>query len=74
MNAHGSPPSPAGRRLRCPDCHAPLPARPRACPRCELLLVGDTAQRLWDIDTELALLDGRRRSLRGERASVVERL
>ncbi|MFD6949345.1 hypothetical protein A6A08_12665 [Nocardiopsis sp. TSRI0078] len=71
MNVHGSPPSPAGPEPRCPDCHAPLPVRPRSCPRCGLLLVGDTAQRLWRIDSEIALLDGRRQQLHGERAAVV---
>ncbi|PDP85165.1 hypothetical protein CQJ94_24530 [Glycomyces fuscus] len=71
MNVHGSPPSPAGPRLRCPDCRAPLPARPRSCRRCGLLLVGGTAQRLWHIDTEIALLNSRKRSLREERAAVV---
>ncbi|NKY99897.1 SCO7613 C-terminal domain-containing membrane protein [Nocardiopsis alborubida] len=71
MNVHGSPPSPAGPRLRCPDCHATLPALPRACQRCGLLLVGSTAQRLWHIDTEIALLDSRKRSLSEERAAVV---
>ncbi|WP_047867860.1 SCO7613 C-terminal domain-containing membrane protein [Nocardiopsis sp. RV163] len=71
MNHHGSPPSPAGPRLRCPDCRAPLPAPPRNCQRCGLLLVGATAQRLWHIDTELALLNSRERHLREERAAVV---
>ncbi|WP_150252740.1 SCO7613 C-terminal domain-containing membrane protein [Nocardiopsis deserti] len=71
MNVHGSPPSPAGPGLRCPDCRAPLPARPRTCQRCGLLLVGSTAQRLWHIDTEIALLDSRKRNLSEERAAVV---
>jgi hypothetical protein len=71
MNVHGSPPSPAGPRLSCPDCRAPLPARPRSCQRCGLLLVGATAQRLWHIDTEIALLNSRERHLREERAAVV---
>ncbi|WP_019608587.1 SCO7613 C-terminal domain-containing membrane protein [Nocardiopsis sp. CNS-639] len=71
MNVHGSPPSPAGPRLKCPDCRAPLAARPRSCQRCGLLLVGATAQRLWHIDTEIALLNSRERHLREERAAVV---
>ncbi len=71
MNVHGSPPSPAGPRLRCPDCRAPLHAPPRNCRRCGLLLVGATAQRLWHIDTEIALLNSRERHLREERAAVV---
>ncbi|MEU1898877.1 hypothetical protein ABZ512_10885 [Nocardiopsis dassonvillei] len=71
MNVHGSPPSPAGPRLSCPDCRAPLAAQPRSCQRCGLLLVGATAQRLWHIDTEIALLNSRERHLREERAAVV---
>ncbi|MFE1401280.1 SCO7613 C-terminal domain-containing membrane protein [Nocardiopsis dassonvillei] len=71
MNVHGSPPSPAGPRLSCPDCRAPLAAQPRSCRRCGLLLVGATAQRLWHIDTEIALLNSRERHLREERAAVV---
>ncbi|NYH53555.1 hypothetical protein HNR06_003144 [Nocardiopsis arvandica] len=74
MNVHGSPPSPEGPRPGCPDCRAPLPVRPRACPRCGLLLVGGTAQRLWRIDSEIAVLDSRRQELYGERAAVVELL
>ncbi|QUX28506.1 hypothetical protein KGD83_25290 [Nocardiopsis akebiae] len=71
MNVHGSPPSPEDPRLRCPDCRVPLPAAPRTCQRCGLLLVGVTAQRLWRIDTEISLLNSRERHLREERAAVV---
>ncbi|MEE2042208.1 hypothetical protein Q7689_02050, partial [Nocardiopsis tropica] len=74
MNAPGSPPSPAGPRLHCPDCRAPLPAGVRACPRCGLALVGDTARRLWLIDSEIAEIDGRRHRLLGERAVTMRLL
>lgn len=74
MNAHGPPRPPAAPRLGCPDCGAALTARSPNCLRCGLPLVGDTAQRLWRIDTELARLDERRRALRDERATVVELL
>ncbi|MFD3688940.1 SCO7613 C-terminal domain-containing membrane protein [Nocardiopsis sp. NPDC058631] len=74
MNAHGSPPPPAGPRLHCPDCRSPLPFGTTACPRCGLRLTGDTARRLWWIDSEIAELDGRRHRLLGERAAVVRLL
>ncbi|MEE2054722.1 SCO7613 C-terminal domain-containing membrane protein [Nocardiopsis tropica] len=74
MNAPGSPPSPAGPRLHCPDCRAPLPTGVRACPRCGLALVGDTARRLWLIDSEIAEIDGRRHRLLGERAVTMRLL
>ncbi|WP_160050631.1 SCO7613 C-terminal domain-containing membrane protein [Nocardiopsis sp. FR4] len=74
MDTHGSPPPPAGHRITCPDCRAPLPDQPRACGRCGLLLVGDGAQRLWWIDTELARLREREQRLAGERRALVERL
>ncbi|WP_150245403.1 SCO7613 C-terminal domain-containing membrane protein [Nocardiopsis quinghaiensis] len=71
MNVHGSPPFPEGLRSSCPDCRAPLPVQLRNCPRCGLLLVGGTAQRLWRIDSEIALLNDREQKLYGERASVM---
>lgn len=74
MNVHGSPPPLAGSLLRCPGCRAPLPDRSRTCPRCGLLLVGGTAQRLWQIDNEITWLDGRRRVLDRDRATVMEAL
>ncbi|MFJ9557062.1 SCO7613 C-terminal domain-containing membrane protein [Nocardiopsis sp. NPDC101807] len=46
----------------------------RACPRCGLALVGDTARRLWLIDSEIAEIDGRRHRLLGERAVTMRLL
>ncbi|NYJ34230.1 SCO7613 C-terminal domain-containing membrane protein [Nocardiopsis aegyptia] len=73
MNAHGSPP-PAAPPLRCPDCAAPLRPGAAACPRCAFVLVGPLAQRLWEIDTQLAELADRSHRLRAERSEVHRRL
>ncbi len=44
----------------CPDCSAPLPAGARACPACGISLVGPAAERLWQVDQQLAALAAER--------------
>ncbi len=50
----------------CPRCSAPLTAAP-ACPACGLRLVGPDAQRLWELDQQLA-------PVLAERAALLARL
>lgn len=40
----------------CPGCEHPLPDRATACPVCGVRLVGADAQRLWQVDQQLAAL------------------
>lgn len=60
----------------CPACAAPLPARPDliACPRCGLTLIGPDAEALWQVDRELAALDGHRTHLLARRSWLIDRL
>ena len=39
---------------RCPDCATPLTAARDACPRCDLLLTGPVAGRLWQASLQAA--------------------
>lgn len=44
----------------CPDCAAPLPPSPTACPTCHLPLTGPQATRLWQIDQSMLALRAER--------------
>lgn len=49
--------------IPCPDCRQPLPDRASACPACGVRLVGPAAQRLWQVDQQLAALANERTTL-----------
>lgn len=74
MDATAFPPPAAGPPLRCPDCRSSLPPGAAACARCGLLLTGPLAQRLWEVDTELARADEHLRRLRSERSGLLHAL
>ena len=59
--------------VRCPDCSAPLTGA-LTCGACGLPLTGPDAARLWEVDQELACLDGRRGVLLAERGRLLELL
>ncbi|MEY9889025.1 hypothetical protein ABIA31_002673 [Catenulispora sp. MAP5-51] len=47
----------------CPDCGAPMAERPQRCSACGLVLVGETAARLWAVDQRIAELTTERVAL-----------
>ncbi len=47
----------------CPSCGHPFPAGAPACPACGVRLVGADAQRLWEVDQQLAALGRERATL-----------
>ncbi|MGN6299634.1 MAG: SCO7613 C-terminal domain-containing membrane protein [Angustibacter sp.] len=49
--------------IPCPDCGRPLPAQAPSCPACGVRLVGPDAQRLWQVDQQLATLSRERTAL-----------
>ncbi len=59
--------------VRCPDCSTPLTGA-LTCGACGLPLTGPDAARLWEVDQELASLDGRRGVLLAERGHLLSLL
>jgi hypothetical protein len=57
----------------CPSCAAPLTGA-AACASCGLPLSGPTAGRLWQVDQQLAALQGQLGMLTAERADLLARL
>lgn len=47
----------------CPSCCAELPPASGNCPACGLVLVGEAAAELWQVDQQMAALQQRRRVL-----------
>ena len=59
--------------VRCPECFSPLSGS-STCGACGLPLTGPDAARLWEVDQELASLDGRRGVLLAERGRLLNLL
>jgi hypothetical protein len=57
----------------CPACATPLTGA-ASCPSCGLPLTGPTAGRLWQVDQQLAALQGQLGLLTAERADLLARL